>query len=121
MKFESLFAPVICGVVTFTCCFVVIIGLGIGALVSDYSSKLKVPATIYEIGEVVNYDYKVVATDGKNTLWLQCCDDDCTYVAVVSSDYPNLSLSEKIKWMLNTSLKDNVNIEIITEQVENQE
>ncbi len=46
---------------------------------------------------------------------------DCTYVAVVSSDYPNLSLSEKIKWMLNTSLKDNVNIEIITEQVENQE
>ncbi len=121
MKFESLFAPVIVGVVTFTCCFAVIIGLGIGALVADYSSKLKVPATIYEIGEVVNYDYKVVATDGKNTLWLQRCDDDCTYVAVVSSDYPNLSLSEKIKWMLNTSLKDNVNIEIITEQVESQE
>ena len=46
MKFESLFAPVIVGVVTFTCCFAVIIGLGIGALVADYSSKLKVPAKI---------------------------------------------------------------------------
>ena len=65
MKFESLFLTIISAVIAFTGCFVVIIGLGIGALVSDYSSKLKVPATIYEIGEVVNYDYKVVATDGK--------------------------------------------------------
>ncbi len=67
MKFESLFLTIISAVIAFTGCFVVIIGLGIGALVSDYSSKLKVPATIYEIGEVVNYDYKVVATDGKST------------------------------------------------------
>lgn len=99
---------------------VAIVGTGISVRDMKYSSKLKNPATVYEIGEIINADYQVVATDSQNTLWLQKRDDDCTYVAVVSSDYPNLSFSEKIKWLWNTSLKDSTSIEI-TEQVEKQD
>lgn len=79
----------------------------------SFSSQLKNPAAIYEIGEIVNDEYQVVATDSKNTLWLQKPDDDCTYVAVASSDYNDgLSFYEKFKWLWNKSLKESVNIEI---------
>lgn len=87
----------------------------------SFSSQLKNPAAIYEIGEIVNDEYQVVATDSKNTLWLQKPDDDCTYVAVASSDYNgDLNFSEKFKWLWNKSLKESVNIEI-TDNVEGKE
>lgn len=83
----------------------------------NYFSTLKTPASVYEIGEIVEDEYQIVGTDNKNTLWLKKPDEDCTYVAIVSSDFPNLtSLHEKFKWILNTSLKDSVNIEI-TDQI----
>lgn len=86
-----------------------------------YSLQLKTtPAIIFEIGELVNGDYRIVATDSKNTLWLQKRNDDCTYVATVSSDYPNLKMSEKIICILNGSVKETINIEI-TDQAEKQE
>ncbi len=107
MKFESLFGSVIVAVVTFTSCFAVFIGLSN-------------PAALYEIGEVIDNEYQVVATDSKNTLWLQQRNDNYTYIAVVSSDYPNLTFSERIKWLWNTSLRDSVSIEI-TDNVEGKE
>lgn len=99
---------------------VAVVGTGISVRDMKYSSKLENPATVYEVGEIINDDYQVVATDSQDTLWLQKRDDDCTYVAIVSSDYPNLSFPEKIKWLWNTSLKDSTSIEI-TEQVEKQD
>lgn len=99
---------------------VAVVGTGISVRDMKYSSKLENPATVYEVGEIINDDYQVVATDSQDTLWLQKRNDDCTYVAIVSSDYPNLSFSEKIKWLWNTSLKDSTSIEI-TEQVEKQD
>lgn len=93
-------------------------GTGMVLKYMDYSSTFKTPAAVYEIGEIVEDEYQIVGTDNKNTLWLQKRDEDCTYVAIVSSDYPNLtSISEKFKWLWNTSLKDSVNIEI-KDQVE---
>lgn len=86
-----------------------------------YSLQLKTtPAIVFEIGELVNGDYRIVATDSKNTLWLQKRNDDCTYVATVSSDYPNLKMSEKIICILNGSVKETINIEI-RDQAEKQE
>ncbi len=120
MKFESLFGSVIVAVVTFTSCFAVFIGLSIKLIDYYYSSKLKNPAALYEIGEVIDNEYQVVATDSKNTLWLQQRNDNYTYIAVVSSDYPNLTFSERIKWLWNTSLRDSVSIEI-TDNVEGKE
>lgn len=111
--------PIIGTVMLLAVIIVVISATGISIRYMRYSN-LENPATVYEVGDIINNDYYVVATDSQNTLWLQKHDDDCTYVAIVSSDYPNLSFSEKIKWLWNTSLKDSISIEI-TEQVEKQD
>lgn len=105
--------PII-GIVT-VLALIIAASFGTGMVLKDmnYSSTLKAPAAVYEIGEIVEDEYQIIGTDNQNTLWLQKRDEDRTYVAIVSSDYPNLtSISEKFKWLWNTSLKDSVNIEI---------
>ncbi len=104
--------PIIGAVVLVIGIIAAFFGIGISLRYMKFSSMIENPATVYEIGELIDDEYQVVATDGKNTLWLQKRDDDCTYVAVASSDYPNLTFSERIKWLWNTSLKDSVSIEI---------
>lgn len=88
-------------------------------LIINTSLILEYPAAVYKVGDIIDNEYIVVATDSHNTLWLKKCNEDHTYIASVSSDYPNLSFSEKVKWLCDTSLKDSVNIEI-TDQSEKQ-
>ena len=89
-------------------------------LIINTSLILEYPAAVYKVGDIIDNEYIVVATDSHNTLWLKKCNENHTYTAFVSSDYPNLSFSEKVKWLCDTSLKDSVNIEI-TDQAEEQE
>lgn len=110
--FVGAVCPIIGTILLIMGIFVAIVGTGIILRYMNYTSQLKTPAALYEIGEIVNDEYQVVATDSKNTLWLQKSDDDCTYVAVASSDYPNLTFSERIKWLWNKSLKESISIEI---------
>ena len=120
MRLENLLAASIGAVIAFTVVFSILIVLGIGIMDIDYSSRLTAPAALYEIGEIINDDYQIVATDSQNTLWVQKRNEDLIYLAVASSDYSNLSFSERIKWLCHNSLKDSISIEI-TEQVEKQD
>lgn len=84
-------------------------------LIINTSLILEYPAAVYKIGDIIDNEYIVVATDSYNTLWLKKCNESHTYIAFVSSDYPNLSFFEKVKWLKkhrSTSLKDSVCIEI---------
>lgn len=54
------------------------------------------PAVMYEVGEIINDEYRVFATDNSQTLWITDFKG-CTYKAEVSFEkYLQLSYWEKI-------------------------
>lgn len=55
------------------------------------------PAAMYEVGEIINDEYRVYATDNSHTLWITDFEG-CTYKAEVSFEkYSQLSYWEKVE------------------------
>lgn len=73
-----------------------------------------VPAQYFKVNEIINEEYRIIATDQRNMVWLSKYNDDNTiYLAAVSGDeYLNSSLFKKITISLKDSYKDYLEIEI---------